>query len=371
MQRFAAVEDLAALLADGGEGVLHVLHGAGVDQRPHERAGLERVADGHLPVGVDEAAGQRLPRRDSCTMMRRVVVQRWPAVPTAPKRMARMARSRSAVGATMMALLPPSSSRRAAQAAGDDLADVAAHPGRAGGGDERDARVVDEALADGRAVADDQAEDGRVNVVGAADALGDLDGGDGGERRLAGGLPDGGIAADGGQRAVPGPDGDGEVEGGDDADDAERVPLLHHPVLRALGGDGQAVELAREADGEVADVDHLLHFAFALGEDLAGISSVTSRPRSRLASRRALPSWRTISPRLGAGTSCHFRKACCARWAARSYSSGVAVRTVASTRPSMGEMLFSSLPLPSHSPQKTPGFSASRPSFLSRAAVEA
>ena len=44
-------------------------------------------------------------------MMRRVVVQRWPAVPTAPNRMARMARSRSAVGVTMMALLPPSSRR--------------------------------------------------------------------------------------------------------------------------------------------------------------------------------------------------------------------------------------------------------------------
>ena len=31
----------------------------------------------------------------------------------------------------------------------------------------------------------------------------------------------------------------------------------------------QAVELPRQADGEVADVDHLLHFAVALGADLA------------------------------------------------------------------------------------------------------
>ena len=44
-----------------------------------------------------------------CTMMRRVVVQRWPAVPTAPNKIARVARSRSASSATMMALLPPSS----------------------------------------------------------------------------------------------------------------------------------------------------------------------------------------------------------------------------------------------------------------------
>jgi hypothetical protein len=39
--------------------------------------------------------------------------------------------------------------------------------------------------------------------------------------------------------AFHGPDGDGEVERGDDPDDAERVPLLHHPVARALAGDGQ------------------------------------------------------------------------------------------------------------------------------------
>src|SRR6184192_1670283 len=41
--------------------------------------------------------------------MRRVVVQRCPAVPTAPNRIARVANSRSALGATIMALLPPSS----------------------------------------------------------------------------------------------------------------------------------------------------------------------------------------------------------------------------------------------------------------------
>ena len=38
-------------------------------------------------------------------------MQRCPAVPTAENTMARRARSRSAEGATIMALLPPSSSR--------------------------------------------------------------------------------------------------------------------------------------------------------------------------------------------------------------------------------------------------------------------
>ena len=38
----------------------------------------------------------------------------------------------------------------------------------------------------------------------------------------------------------------------------------------AFAGDGEAVKLARETDREIADVDHLLHFAEALLQDLAG-----------------------------------------------------------------------------------------------------
>src|SRR5437762_7215729 len=44
-----------------------------------------------------------------CTMRRRKLVQRCPAVPTAANKIARKARSRSAEGATIMPLLPPSS----------------------------------------------------------------------------------------------------------------------------------------------------------------------------------------------------------------------------------------------------------------------
>jgi hypothetical protein len=86
-----------------------------------------------------------------------------------------------------------------------------------------------------------------------------------GQRRLFRRLPDDGIAADQCERRIPRPDGDREVEGGDDADDAERMPGFHHPVAGAFGGDGQTVELAREADGEIADVDHFLDFAEAFG----------------------------------------------------------------------------------------------------------
>ena len=40
-------------------------------------------------------------------------------------------------------------------------------------------------------------------------------------------------------------------------------------MLRAFGMHGQAVQHAGLPDGEIADVDHLLHFAVALGLDLA------------------------------------------------------------------------------------------------------
>ena len=47
------------------------------------------------------------------------------------------------------------------------------------------------------------------------------------------------------------------------------MPLLHHAVVRPLARQGEALELARQADGVVADVDHLLHLALALGGYLA------------------------------------------------------------------------------------------------------
>ena len=91
------------------------------------------------------------------------------------------------------------------------------------------------------------------------------------QRRPVRRLPDHRIAAHQRQRRVPGPDRDRKIEGGDHADRADRMPLLHQPVLGALADDGEAVELPRQAEREVADVDHLLDLALALGEDLAGL----------------------------------------------------------------------------------------------------
>ena len=124
-------------------------------------------------------------------------------------------------------------------------------------------------FADG-AVADQHLHQAGRHIAGALGGAGkDRLAGKRGQRRLFRWLPDDRVAADQRKRRVPRPDGDGEVEGRDDADDAERMPGFHHAVAGTLGGDGQTVELARQADGEIADVDHFLDFAEAFGRDLA------------------------------------------------------------------------------------------------------
>src|SRR4051812_5542006 len=42
-------------------------------------------------------------------------------------------------------------------------------------------------------------------------------------------------------------------------------------MVGALGLDGETIQLPRQADREIADVDHLLHLAEALGDDLADL----------------------------------------------------------------------------------------------------
>jgi hypothetical protein len=48
------------------------------------------------------------------------------------------------------------------------------------------------------------------------------------------------------------------------------MPVLHEAMLGALGRNRESTELPRQADGVVADIDHLLHFTLSLGQDLAG-----------------------------------------------------------------------------------------------------
>ena len=184
--------------------------------------------------------------------------------------MPRRARSRSALGATMAALLPPSSSR--------------ARPKRAAISGAICRPIRTEPVAETSATRGSSTSAWPTSrppstswwMPGRSADVGDGPGqqGVGGQRAQRGGLgrlPDHGVAGDQRQGGVPGVDRDREVEGGDDADHAERVPGLGQPVAGALGGDGLAEQLAGLADGQVADVDHLLDLAERLGGDLADL----------------------------------------------------------------------------------------------------
>src|SRR5207253_3252877 len=78
----------------------------------------------------------------------------------------------------------------------------------------------------------------------------------------------------------------------------ERVPAFEHAVSRPLAGNDLAVELARQPDREIADVDHLLHFALALFEDLAGLDRHEAPERGLvLAQFRGVEPYQLAAPR--------------------------------------------------------------------------
>ena len=113
----------------------------------------------------------------------------------------------------------------------------------------------------------------------------------------------------------------------------------HCSIMRCagpLGGHRQAVELARQADREVADVDHLLHLAAAFGADLAHLEAHQvaerllaargARCRGRAPPRRAsapAPCASVVNASTAAATTC-------------SYDSGVACTIFAMGSPVVG-----------------------------------
>jgi hypothetical protein len=81
-----------------------------VDERPDQRGFVQRMPTCRL-ASAAATRGSSTGAMDSCTISRRSVVQRWPAVPAAEDDRP-SASSRSADGVTIIPLLPPSSSRQ-------------------------------------------------------------------------------------------------------------------------------------------------------------------------------------------------------------------------------------------------------------------
>jgi hypothetical protein len=131
---------------------------------------------------------------------------------------------------------------------------AAAHALRAGEGDAVDVLVVDKGLADA-AAADDHVE----HALRQAGLVQDGDQGLGGRRGRAGGLDHHRVAEGQRRRGLPGRDGDREVPGRDQAEDADRLAVgldLHAGAhggqvlpVQAQGLAGEILEDAAGADG--------------------------------------------------------------------------------------------------------------------------
>ncbi len=264
--------DFAALFARGRKRGLHGVKRHAVDQRTNQRGAVQRIADGGAGIGLVQALHQVVCHalvHDEAARGRAALAGRADgAEHDAARGHVQVGRGADDDGVVAAQL-----QQHAAEALRHARPHLAAHAGRTRGRHQGHGVRIHQGFAD-VAAADQHfgQPGGRV-----AEALRGL-----GEERLAGQrgqggffrrLPDHGIAANQRQRGIPGPHGHGEVERADHADHAQGVPGFHHAVAGALGGDGQAVQLARQAHGEIADVDHFLNFAFAFGDDLAGFQA--------------------------------------------------------------------------------------------------
>ena len=197
--------------------------------------------------------------------------------------------------------------QRSPEAPGHARADLLAHPHRTGRRQQRDPGVVDQLLAQVTVAQHQTAHRGRRTDVGGGPADQRL-AGQRGQRRQLRGLPHHGVPAHQRHRGVPCPHRDREVERGDHTDHTEWMPCLQQPVPGAFRRDGPAVELARQTHGELADVDHFLHFAQRLRGDLAYLEGHQCR-EVVLVSVSSSPSRATNAPRTGAGVLRHAENA--------------------------------------------------------------
>ena len=185
--------------------------------------------------------------------------------------MARTAMSRSAEGATIIALLPPSSSMaRPNRAAtfGPTTAPIRVEPVAETIGTSREATSASPIAAPPMtSCASPSGASGPKRFAARSKAFIAA-------RALSGVFSDGfqttGSPQTSASAAFHAQTATGKLNAEMTAHGPHRMPGLHHAVARALGGDGKAVDLARQAHGEVADVDHLLHLAETLGDDLSG-----------------------------------------------------------------------------------------------------
>ena len=147
----------------------------------------------------------------------------------------------------------------------------ATHPRTARGADDGYPRIADHGIAD-FGPAHDHLQEPRWRIPERpGGTIEQRLAGQGTQRGLFGGLPHDAVPAHQRQGRVPRPHRHRKIERRNDTDDAHRMPVFRHPVAGAFRRHRQSIELPGQADGKVADIDHLLDFADSLGANLAGL----------------------------------------------------------------------------------------------------
>ncbi|QTK81409.1 Hypothetical protein AT6N2_L0496 [Agrobacterium tumefaciens] len=252
----------------GLERLLHAVKGRLVDQRADECGTFQRIADGDGGIGflqtrhqlvIDAVMHEKAAKRGAALAGRA-----HGAKGDGAQRHVEIGRRADDAG-----IVAAEFQNGAGEALCQARADITAHAGGAGGRDERYLWMIDQRLANS-AVTDQQLGQAFRRIAKAGrGALENALNGKSRERGLLRRLPDNRVTTDEGKCGIPRPDGNGEVEGRDDADDTQRMPGLHHPVAGPFGGDGETIKLAGQTDGEIADIDHFLHFTETFGRDFA------------------------------------------------------------------------------------------------------
>ena len=270
MARALAAVDGAARIPGEVQGSPHGLAGRLVDQGADQDALTAGISDAQRGEGPRDPADERFVQR----LMDDQPPQGRASLPGGPRgREDDGPQGQLQVGrrGDDQRVVPAQLEQAPSEPRGHLSAHGPAHQDGPGGRDQRETPIAGDVLADLAAPRHDRHEaGGRLGHPG-GDVRAQAMDGQRAEGRLLRGLPGHRVAAGQRDHRVPGPDGGREVERRDHADRSERVPLLHHPVGGTLAGDRQAVELAREADGKVADVDPLLDLAERLGPDLADL----------------------------------------------------------------------------------------------------
>ena len=200
----------------GVEGLLHGVHGSSIDERAHEHAICERVADldaairRHKPA--QELVGDFLLDDDATRGRAALPGCAYGAEEDGAHshREVCLVRDDDRVVAAEL-------EDRAPEARSDSRRELPPLLRAAGEADERYAPIRGQPLADDRPRSHEQRQQAVRRAIGLEHAVGDLHARDRGERRLTRRLPDDRIAAEKGDHRVPGPDRDREVEGRDHA----------------------------------------------------------------------------------------------------------------------------------------------------------